>query len=177
VIHPLAFIPRHLRKPIFIVLLIWTLILTAVSQVINSPLKNPAVPASIVSFEFARTLTNARAIISTWSPRAQLAAAFGLGFDYFFIPAYAFTISLACLLASGRQKGRFASAGMWLGWGLFLAALLDAIENIGLWNLLLGNYNSIWPQVSFMCASLKFALILLGIVYALIGWILPKINI
>jgi hypothetical protein len=171
---PLAFIRKDLRKPVFFALLGLTLVLMVISQLINAPLKNPTAPASIVSFELARSSTKVQAMVASWDARTQLFAAFGLGFDYLFMPAYAFTISLACLLAAGRHAGWFASIGAWLGWGLFLAALLDAIENIGLWNSLLGNNNSIWPQVSFWCASLKFALILLGIAYGLIGWFLPR---
>jgi hypothetical protein len=171
---PLAFIHEELRKSTFFALLGLTLFLMVISQLINAPLKNQTAPASIVSFELARSSTKAQEMVASWDARAQLFASFGLGFDYLFMPAYAFTISLACLLAAGRHAGWFASIGAWLGGGLFLAALLDAIENIGLWNSLLGNYNSIWPQVSFWCASFKFALILLGIVYGLIGWIIPR---
>jgi hypothetical protein len=173
-IHPLAFIPGNFRKPVFFVLLGWTLALMVISLIISAPLKNPAVPASIVSFELARTSTNAQAMIASWDFRTQLFVAFGLGFDYLFMTAYAFTISLACLLAAGRHSGWFASIGSWLGWGLFLAAFLDALENIGLWNSLLGNFNAGWPQISFWCASFKFTLLLFGVAYGLVGWILPK---
>ena len=172
--HPLSFISHGVRKPAFYILLVWTMIVMGFSQVINSPLKNSASPASIVSFELARTPSNVQTMIAAWDSRAQLFAAFGLGFDYLFMPVYSFTIALACLLAAGRHKGWFTVLGAWLGWGVFMAALFDAIENIGLWNSLLGNFNSSWPEVSFWCAVSKFALILLGIAYGLIGWILPR---
>lgn len=172
--HPLDFIPNPFRKLVFIALLIWTLILMAISQVINAPLRTTAAPASIVSFELARTPENARAMISSWDNRASLSAAFGLGFDYLFMPSYAFTIALACLLAAGRHKGWFTALGAWLGWGVFLAAIFDAIENIGLWNSLLGPVSALWPLVSYWCATFKFALILLGILYGLVGWVWPR---
>ena len=172
--HPLTFISNTARKPVFFVLLAWTLVLMAISQVINAPLVTTAAPSGIVSFELARTPANAQAIIASWDDRIQLFAAFGLGFDYLFMPSYAFVISLACLLALGRHKGRFASIGAWFGWGIFLAASLDALENIGLWHSLLGPVAAPWSAVSFWFAILKFVLILLGISYGLIGWILPK---
>jgi hypothetical protein len=172
--HPLTFIPKNARKPIFIGLLVWTLFLMAISLGINAPLTSSTAPFNIVSFELARTPSAVQGMIASWDFRMQLFAAFGLGFDYLFMPSYAFTIALASLLAAGRHKGWFAEIGTWLGWGVFLAALFDATENIGLWNSLLGNYNSVWPQVSFLCASFKFAFIFLGIAYGLIGWILPK---
>ena len=172
--HPLAFISDSIRKPVFIALLAWTLALMAVSQVINAPLRTPAAPASIVSFELARTPANTQTMVASWDAHAQLHAAFGLGLDYLFMPSYAFVIALACLLAAGRRKGWFAAIGAWLGWGVFLAAIFDALENIGLWHSLLGSVNAPWPAVSFLCAVFKFTLILLGIAFGLIGWILPK---
>ena len=172
--HPLDFIPNTSRKPIFWVFLVLTLVLFAIFRPLGAPLTTSTAPSGIVSFELARTPANAQAMIASWDSRAQLFAAFGLGFDYLFMPSYAFAIALACLLAAGRHPGGFARIGAWLGWGAFLAAIFDAVENIGLWNSLLGNVNSLWPGVSFWCATFKFALILLGITYGLIGWILPK---
>jgi hypothetical protein len=172
--HPLAFISTRARKPVFFVLLAWSLFLLAISQIINTPLVNSTAPSGIISFELAHTPDKTHTMISSWDARLQLFAAFGLGLDYLFMPCYAFTIALACLLVAGRNKGWFAILGAWLGWVIFLAVLLDAIENIGLWNSLLGNVNSAWPEVSFWCATFKFALILLSIAYGLIGWILPK---
>jgi hypothetical protein len=73
-----------------------------------------------------------------------------LGFDFLFIPPYVFAITLACLLAAGQRSGWFAVLGAWFGWGSFLAGIFDVVENINLWNLLLGDVNHIWPQVSFL---------------------------
>jgi hypothetical protein len=172
--NPVAWISDPVRKRVFIVALVWTLVLMAISQVINAPLRTPAAPASIVSFELARTPANAQAMVGSWDARAQLFAALGLGFDYLFMPSYAFAIALACLLAAGRHKGWFAALGAWLGWGVCLGAIFDAIENIGLWHSLFGSANIPWTAVSFWCAIYKFALLLMGIAYGLTGWILPK---
>ncbi|MFH1905924.1 MAG: hypothetical protein ABIL11_00845 [Chloroflexota bacterium] len=68
--HPLEFIPNPSRKRIFIALLIWTFILMAVSQIINAPLRTPAAPVSIVSFELARTPERAQAIMDSWDATA-----------------------------------------------------------------------------------------------------------
>lgn len=172
--NPFEWIPAPACKRVFVTALIWTFVLIVISQVINTPLRTPRAPLSIVSFELAGTFANAQAIVASWNTRSQLSAALGLGFDYLFMPSYAFAIALACRLAAGRHKGWFADLGAWLGWGVFLGAILDAIENIGLWNTLLGSVSTSWPEVTFWCASFKFALILLGIAYGFIGWILPK---
>jgi hypothetical protein len=172
--HPLNFVPEKSRKPLFIAFLVWTLFLFAIFRPLSAPLNTSAAPSGIVSFELARTPENAQAMIASWDARAQLFAAFGLGFDFLFMPSYALAIALGALLAAGRHPGAFAKLGAWIGWGTFAAALFDAVENIGLWNSLLGGFNSAWPAVSFWCASFKFALILLGIFYGLVGWLWPK---
>jgi len=172
--HPLGFIPGRTRKPLFIALLVWTLILFAIFRPLGAPLTTSAAPSGIVSFELARTPANAQAMIASWDARAQLFAAFGLGFDYLFMPSCAFTIALACLLAVGRHPGAFARIGAWLGWGALLAAAFDAIENIGLWNSLLGPVGAPWTGIAFWCASFKFALILFGILYGLVGCVWPR---
>jgi hypothetical protein len=172
--HPFDFLPEKARKPLFWTFLAWTLILFAIFRPLGAPLTTSAAPAGIISFEFARTPENAQAMIASWDARAQLIAAFGLGFDFLFMPVYALALSLGALLAAGRHPGFFAKLGAWFGWGAFLAALLDAVENIGLWNSLLGNFDSAWPAISFWCATFKFGLILLGILYGLAGWLWPK---
>ena len=186
--HPLDFVPASTRKPLFIMLLIWALVLMVVMQVLGRPLQTEAAPAGIVSFELAGSPDRAMQILASWDPHynptlgysvvefytAPLYAAFGLGLDYLFMPSYAAAIALGVLLAAGRHKGWFTSLGAILGWGALAAALLDAVENIALWRELLGAILSPWPMVAATCARVKFALILLGIAYALAGWILPK---
>lgn len=172
--HPLDFIPDKTRKPLFISLLVWTLILFAIFRPLSAPLTTSAAPSGIVSFELAHTPENAARMLDSWDERAQLFAAFGLGFDYLFMPSYAIAIALGILLAAGRHPGAFAKLGACLGWGMFAAAIFDALENIGLWYVLLGAANSAWPLLVYWCALFKFGLILLGIAYALAGWVWPR---
>ncbi len=168
--HPLEFITFANRKRIFIALLVWTLGLFAVFRVLDQPLA----PNGIVSFELAGTLERVTTILSSWSTQAKLYAAFGLGLDYLFMPSYAFTIALGVFLAMGRHKGWFAMLGAWIGWGSLAAALFDATENFALWHLLLNELIPVWPQLAFWCASFKFGLIAIGLIYALVGGILPR---
>jgi hypothetical protein len=55
-----------------------------------------------------------------------------------------------------------------------VAALFDSAENICLFNLLLGNNGANYAGMAAFYATVKFGLILLGIGYAIIGWIWPK---
>jgi hypothetical protein len=173
--HPLAFIPDDKRKRVFFIFLAGTLLIMAVFRfVLDPPLQTEAAPQGIVSFELAGSQLEADEILASWDATAQLYAAFGLGFDFLFMPVYATAIALGVLLAAGRHPGRFASIGAWVGWGAFVAALFDSAENICLFNLLLGNSGANYAGMAALYATLKFGLILLGIAFAIIGWIWPK---
>ena len=185
--HPLENIPATARKSLFWAFLIGTLILFAVFRVLDAPLRTPAAPNGIVSFEMAGTPIQAQAIIDSWNDvstltsdvtgglvpgpisRAYSFAAFGLGLDYRFMPLYATVLALGILLAAGRHKDRFSGLGMWLGWGAFTAALFDSVENYTLARMLL--MSQVWspyPEVAAFSARVKFGLLLLGLVYALV---------
>jgi hypothetical protein len=189
--HPLQSIPSISRKPLFFAFLAGTLILFAVFRVLDAPLRTPAAPNGIVSFELAGTPGVALAIVDSWREvcncsdyiglgfpersTKHLFAAFGLGIDYLFMPVYATALALGILLAAGRHKGWFLTVGAWLGWGAYAAALFDALENYALARMLL--MNEVWspyPEVAAFSASVKFGLLLLGLSYALVGWLWPK---
>jgi hypothetical protein len=173
--HPLAFIPDNQRKRVFFIFLAGTLFIMATFRfVLDPPLQTEAAPQGIVSFELAGSQLKADEIIASWDDTARLYAAFGLGFDFLFMPVYAAAIALGVLLSAGRHPGRFATVGVWVGWGAFVATIFDAAENTCLFNLLLGNSGPNFAGMAALYAALKFGLILLGIVYALVGWMMPK---
>jgi hypothetical protein len=145
------------------------LALLAVMNWIGAPLTTPAAPTGIISFELAGSPQDAAAILASWDLAAQRQAAFSLGLDYVFMLAYASAIGLAAVKA-GKPLARYAwplsGWGHWVGWGAWLAALLDAIENAALAKILLGGAPlSPWPQLAAVCAAAKFTLIFLALVY------------
>ena len=154
---------------------------------IGAPLKTDVAPAGIVSFELAGTTDKAFQILVSWEPVrdsngsaiqvTKLYAAFGLGIDYLFMPIYAIALALATLLAAGKYTGWIKSLGALAGWGALSAAVFDAVENFALWKILLGEFNSPYPKVAFYCASIKFTLLILGLLYAIVGWLWPKRNV
>lgn len=172
--HPLHFIPTKSQKNIFFSLLALTLVLVGAFRLLDAPLHTPAAPNGIVSFELAGTTARSESIIQSWDARAKLFAAFGLGIDYLFMPAYALTISLGVLMVLRKHGGVFAKLGGYFGWGALLAGLFDAVENVALWRLLSGIATPLCPRMAMVAATIKFALILLGLLFALVGWLLPK---
>ena len=181
--HPLENIPSTSRKPLFWAFLAGTLILFAIFRILDAPLRTAAAPNGIVSFELAGTPFQAQAIIDSWHEmaflvssvegepvpgfvsRAYAFAAFGLGVDYLFMPVYATALAFGILLAAGKHGSWFARFGAWLGWGVYAAALFDAVENYALARMLL--MNQVWspyPEVAAFSASVKFVLLSLGLV-------------
>ncbi len=173
--HPLNWIPLPVRKPVFLAALALTLACFAVFQVwLNPPLVTGAAPQGIVSFELARTAGNAFDMLASWNDAALLYAAFGLGFDFLFMPLYATALSAAALLAADRRQGAWTAWGSLIGWGAFGAALFDVVENIALFSILLNGAVEPLTGMAFWCANLKFGLIVLGLVYGLVGWLFPQ---
>ena len=170
--HPLAWIPARARLAVFLPLLVLTLLLMWVFTVTGAALTTVAAPQGIVSFELARSTEQAEQIVASWDANARLRASFGLGLDYLFMPVYSTTIGLACVWVADVLKRRpwpLAGMGIPLAWGLWLAALCDGIENLALTVMLWHGVATPWPTVASVCASIKFALIAFGLVYALYG--------
>ena len=186
--HPLNFLPSNLYKPLFVTFLALTLVLFAVLDFVGKPLKTFAAPHGIISFEFAGSPECAQLIVSSWQEsrsgfpddvivldaKPKLYAAFSLGLDYLFMPTYALALALGISLAARKHSDRFSSFGWVAGWGAVVAALFDAVENYALFRVLLGEFASPYPEIAAVCAAIKFALIILGGVYAGIGFIRPK---
>ena len=188
--HPLEFFPVPLRKPLFLTFLFLTILLFAVFWVLDQPLRTDAAPNGIVSFELAGTPLTAREITDSWKQLSRLLsatgqpnpdivnvayvfAAFGLGLDYLFMPVYALALSFATLLAAQKHTGRIRMLLALAGYGAFAAALFDAVENYALFQILLGWGDSGYPEIAAFCATMKFGLLALGILAALIGWFFP----
>lgn len=162
--HPLEAIPSEKRAQVFILLLIATLLITFAFRFIG-----PAKP-TIVDFELAGNVTKAADILNTWTPVDRIHAGFSLGFDFLYMPIYSTTIALACVWAATvLRSGAGKSIGRALAWGLWLAALLDAIENLALIGNLFGAPSEPFPLIAAVCATLKFGLIILGLIYILVA--------
>lgn len=148
------------------------LVWSAIMQIVGRPLQTEAAPSGIVSYELAGDLETAGAILASWNETARLHAALSLGLDYLFMPLYATAIALACFRAAdwwrSRQPG-LAAVGVALGWAQVAAALLDAVENVALIRLLLGDLAAAWPPLAWWSATIKFALIGAGLLYVLVS--------
>lgn len=171
--HPLEWIPDKNRKTLFGLFLGFTLVILFLFQPLNRPLVTAPAPSGIISLQLAWTPENAQAMLDSWYSASRQFAAFSLGFDYLFMPVYAVALALGALLAAGRHPGWFSRLGAWIAYGSFLAAFCDAMENLGqLYELFNGRVDLALAIGIFAC--LKFALIVLGLLYGFSGWFWKK---
>ena len=154
-------------------LLALTIALTIVLQAVNAPLKTPAAPQGIVSYEFAGTAAAAQSILDSWDAGAKVNAGFSLGAG---LPLHArlcadhrIGMRLGCKRVGTAEA--LARQSDVLTFGLGLAALLDAFENYVLTTMLFSVAANPWPAVARWCATGKFALIIAGLLYTLTGFI------
>jgi hypothetical protein len=170
--HPLQKIPQNRTRAIFFYLLVITLMIMAIMNTVGKPLETQAAPNGIISYELAGSAAEAQFILDSWDDFARQHAAFSLGLDYLFMLFYSTTIALGCVWAGRVLKARgvsLAIVGVPLAWGLWAAAVFDAVENMGLTLILFGADGQYWAPVARWCAILKFGLIFLGIIYSFVG--------
>jgi hypothetical protein len=179
--HPLHFIHPTWRRYFFWTLFGLTFAVVLGFGITGAPINTDAAPYGIVSYELAGNEHRAEEILASWNSIARERVAFSLGFDFLFIPLYAFTIAFGCSLASDALRLRgwpLVSLGGTLAWSVFLAGFLDTIENIVLLIILFNKAASPWPQIALGCAVPKFVFVFLGIVYVLLGlvvsWVKPE---
>ncbi len=172
---PFAFLPPPRRNRWMKIAIVLALGMTLFFNLTGGPLQTAVAPAGIISFEFAGNVANAQMIVASWGEHGRLVAAFGLGLDFLYPLVYAAAISLACVWAAERVQPKSPGAakwGIWLAWGAWLAALLDYVENVALVLLLFGSTAVLLPPLAFICAAIKFALVIAGILYVLAAWLL-----
>jgi len=145
---------------------------SAALAVVGAPLTTPAAPGGIVAFEFAGIAVEAQRIMAAWGAAGVQAAWTQTWLDFLYLATYGPSLALACGLAAGvwaRRGVGYGRLGAWLSWGALAAAAFDVIENVALLVMLDGAVSDVTAGVAWGAAGVKFALILIGLTYALFG--------
>jgi hypothetical protein len=171
--HPFNWLSTSEQKRAFVALLILTLVVMASMNVLGRPLNTKVAPLGIISFELAGDLSLAQSMVESWGPTGRVYAGLNLGLDYLFMVAYSSCISLGCVLVARSFSPR---VGLLLAWAQFGAALLDAVENYALIQVLLGSQQALWPAVARWCAIPKFLIVATGLVYIGVGAVLAVVT-
>lgn len=123
----------------------------------------------IVTLELPGTPERAMQLVDALGERGRAIAILQVQLDFIFLLLYplAFSISTALLATHvGPTLGRVCSVMSRVIW---LAAPLDAIENVSMLRMLAGHTDTPWPQVSTVCATLKFALVIAAALLLIVG--------
>lgn len=139
---------------------------------IDGRLKHTGGPG-IVGLEFAGSLERVEEIQAEWGGHGEYLARLSLWIDFGFMASYGALFALACAtvrdFAAERELKRLAAVGVVAPACAIGAALFDVAEN-ALWLLILGGHAGDGAAaIATACASLKFALIAVAIVYSLVG--------
>jgi hypothetical protein len=167
--HPLDAIPPRRRPLVFLPLLALTIVLSAWLGAVDGPLRTPAAPLGIVSFQLAGSVEAAEAVLASWDPSARAAAGFSLGLDFLFLLAYPTCLAFGCLWAGRALERRRAPAAAALAapvaWAQCVVAAADAGENVALLRVLVHGARAPWPALARGFALVKFGLLGVGLAY------------
>jgi small-conductance mechanosensitive channel len=163
--HPFNYLPRSWRIPALAILFALTVIAAyKTHQTLNI--------FPINALELAPSVDAAKVIIDGWKKvDPNLDAAHLLQYrDNFFILCYSTFLALGCFIVADWLYASEATAnfhGKLFAWLMWVAGILDYVENHAINKMLDGPVVDPWPTVSSISASIKFTLIGTGSVYIL----------
>ncbi len=154
---------------------LWLLIISAVLLFsVNRSMKQlvAAVVPPPLRLQFAWSEVTASKILGKWSDADKRAVRLNLALDFIFIVIYVTGIALACALAAdalGAARWPGGGMGERFARAIIIAGLLDAVENSVQLLMLAGHKTQPWPALASICASIKFLLVTVTLLYALYG--------
>jgi len=146
----------------YAVVVIGAVTMMVVLQRHGAPLKKAG--HKIGELELAHTPEKAKTIIEDWGSALSDLALEDIRFDYAFIALYTAALALTCFFGAIVWGGWLARAGTILGWAMFVAGLMDVLEDLGMAAEIGGNY-SVAPLV---CAAslIKWLIAIAAFVYS-----------
>jgi len=165
--HPVLGLSPTKRGLVFAGSFVLSLVLWYALKTLDIPLQTPSARWGIVSLQFAHTVERSREIIDSWNLVARDNAQSGLLLDFIFPLCYSTALTIGCFWAASlfRERGfrKTGWAAFIIAWAQWPAAAFDYVENIALWIQVRGSIVDPWPEVAYVCASMKFLLSGLGV--------------
>jgi hypothetical protein len=129
------------------------------------PLRCAGTPGGIGELEMPWTEEKAQAIVTAWDGGLKEVALENIRLDYAFIAFYSLLFAFVCQQAALSFQGMQRRLGFVVAAAMLVAGFLDVIEDIGMLKMLDGKYA--FALAVSICAATKFALLVVGIAYAL----------
>jgi hypothetical protein len=130
---------------------------------------------SIMQLEMMFNPTEATRLVTMLGPDGIAAARQQLFIDFGYLLIYGVLLWKACRLLGARAERRnagwvakFAPVFAWVG---VIAALCDAVEDVGLLLVISGHTGQPWPALASGYASAKFVLLSVTALFLLVGWL------
>ncbi len=121
----------------------------------------------IVDLEFADTYKRVQELFSVWNLQT---VKINVWIDFLFIIAYVSFLSIASKLTAAKWRNNsIKQIGFAFSRMAFIAGLFDVCENTLMLQTTAGSFTSISLQFTFYCATFKFILAALIILYLLIS--------
>ncbi|TFG06831.1 MAG: hypothetical protein EU539_06580 [Promethearchaeota archaeon] len=132
----------------------------------------------VMEFELAWTSENINKIFKAWGQDGKNKQLYVTYVDFLYIPSYGFFMAGCILLISRKLEGKSQEIGFYMTLTPFIAGIFDVIENINL-ILMLTDDRYVWslsPFFASLCATIKFGLLILAILFFLISLIILSIQ-
>jgi hypothetical protein len=159
-----------MKKLVLSFLFVGTMLMIFIMGKTGATLKTLDTPRGILDLEFANNKTKVTSIINAWSPNAIVdnisKAKTNTYLDFIFLTFYASFLFFACKKIVEINVNKI---GLLIAKGALLAGTLDIVENIGLLVSLTGYSSNTVSSITAICASLKWILVFVAVLYVLIG--------
>lgn len=167
---------NRLKNRIFI-LFVFLVLGIVLLRYLDGFLINDIVANGIISFELARDVTVSKNMINSWNAVSTAAAGYSIIVDFVFLTVYSLFIALLIHHTNENvwKNKTIYKIGVVLIFAQFTAAFFDIIENVALLQLF-KNTIQFWTSTAYYCASLKFLLIFLGVLFIVISWIFKLLK-
>ena len=133
----------------------------------GAPLKTPLSPRAIVDLELAGTPQRLHALLMNWDLSV---VKMNIWLDFLFIVSYTLFLSIAAAICAMKwQAGIMRQLGLTLVRLAYLAGILDVTENLLMLQSITGNFTSLSLQLTYYCASIKFGLAAIILLYLLVS--------
>ena len=152
-----------------------------ISQLIMAPIEaelKGSTGYGVIEFEFAWTSEQINTIFKAWGSEGKKKEAFVTYVDFLFIPCYSLFMAGCVLLVTRKLEGKLQEVGLYMTIMPFIAGIFDVIENINLL-LMLTDESFVWslsPFIASLCATIKFSLLFIVILFFLVALIIVIIK-
>lgn len=132
----------------------------------------------VLNFEFAWTAEQITIIFTAWGTEGMNIQALAVYLDFLYIVGYSSFIFGLLLIIARKMEGKIQDITILIALTAFIAGIFDVIENINLL-ILLGNpanVQTLNASTASFCASIKFGLLFVEIIWFLITLIVLLIQ-